>query len=95
MIKDSKHIINLEQGATSTSEVQPVAFKAKEEEKDEYTPSRLPIEASKLNNEEMALSLRAFGKSSKKGRGRTTSPVLRGCVTGVVSPVTLLLNVHI
>ena len=28
MIKDSKHIINLEQGATSTPEVQPVAFKA-------------------------------------------------------------------
>jgi hypothetical protein len=28
MIKDSKHIINLEQGTTSTIEVQPVAFKA-------------------------------------------------------------------
>jgi hypothetical protein len=27
MIKDSKHIVNLEQGATSTPEVQPVAFK--------------------------------------------------------------------
>jgi hypothetical protein len=32
MIKDSKHIVNLEQGATSTPEVQPVAFKATEEE---------------------------------------------------------------
>ena len=31
MIKDSKHIVNLEQGATSTPEVQPVAFKATEE----------------------------------------------------------------
>jgi hypothetical protein len=28
MIKGSKHIINLEQGATSTPEVQPVAFQA-------------------------------------------------------------------
>jgi hypothetical protein len=28
MIKDCKHIVNLEQGATSTPEVQPVAFKA-------------------------------------------------------------------
>jgi hypothetical protein len=28
MIKDSKHIVNLEQGATSTPEVQPVAFKS-------------------------------------------------------------------
>jgi hypothetical protein len=27
MIKDSKHIVNLEQGTTSTPEVQPVAFK--------------------------------------------------------------------
>jgi hypothetical protein len=28
MIKDSKHIFNLEQGATSALEVQPIAFKA-------------------------------------------------------------------
>jgi hypothetical protein len=33
MIKDSKHIVNLEQGATSTPEVQPVAFKATEEKR--------------------------------------------------------------
>jgi hypothetical protein len=31
MIKDSKHIINLEQCATSTPEVQPIAFKETEE----------------------------------------------------------------
>jgi hypothetical protein len=54
MIKDSKHIVNLEQGATSTPEVQPVAFKATEEKKEESTLSRLPIDASKLDNEEMA-----------------------------------------
>jgi hypothetical protein len=34
MIKDSKHIVNLEQGATSRPEVQPVAFKATEEKKE-------------------------------------------------------------
>jgi hypothetical protein len=34
MIKDSKHIVNLEQGATSTPEVQPVAFKVTEEKKE-------------------------------------------------------------
>jgi hypothetical protein len=28
MIKDSKHIVNLEQGSTSTPEVQPIALKA-------------------------------------------------------------------
>jgi hypothetical protein len=33
MIKDSKHIVNLEQGTTSTPDVQPVAFKATEENK--------------------------------------------------------------
>jgi hypothetical protein len=51
MIKYSKHIVNLEQGATSTPEVQPVAFKATEEKKEESTPSRLPIDASKLDND--------------------------------------------
>jgi hypothetical protein len=54
MIKDSKHIVNLEQGATSTPKVQPVAFKAMEEKK-KSTPSRLPIDASKLDNKDMAL----------------------------------------
>jgi hypothetical protein len=47
MIKGSKQII--EQGATSTPEVQSVAFKATEEKKEESTPSRLPIDASKLD----------------------------------------------
>jgi hypothetical protein len=34
MIKYSKHIVNLEQGATSTPEVQLVAFKSMEEKKE-------------------------------------------------------------
>jgi hypothetical protein len=56
MIKDSKHIVNLEQGATSTPEVQPVAFKSMKEKKEESTPSsRLPINASKLDNKEITL----------------------------------------
>ena len=61
MIKDSKHIVNLEQGATSTLEVQPIAFKATEEKKKESTPtSRLPIDASKLHNEDMVLIMKSF-----------------------------------
>jgi Cft2 family RNA processing exonuclease len=60
MIKDSKHIVNLEQGTTSTPEAQPIAFKAMEENKEESTPSRLPIDASKLDNEEMALTIKSF-----------------------------------
>jgi hypothetical protein len=55
MIKDSKHIVNLDQGATSMLEVQLVAFNAMEEKKEESTSSRLPIDASKLDNEEMPL----------------------------------------
>jgi hypothetical protein len=58
MIKGSKQIV--EQGATSTPEVQPVAFKATKEKKEESTSSRLPIDASKLDNEEMALIIKSF-----------------------------------
>jgi hypothetical protein len=61
MIKDSKHIVNLEQGATSTPKVQPIAFKATKEKKEDSTPtSRLPIDVSKLDNEEMVLIIKSF-----------------------------------
>jgi hypothetical protein len=70
MIKDSKHIVNFEQGATSTPEVQPVTFKATEEEKRESTPSKLPINASKLDNEEMALIIKSFHQILKQRRGK-------------------------
>jgi hypothetical protein len=74
MIKDSKHIVNLEQGATSTSEVQPVAFKATEEKKEESTSSWLPIDASKLDNEEMALIIKSFRQILKQRRGKDYKP---------------------
>jgi hypothetical protein len=77
MIKDSKHIVNLEQDATSTPEVQPQSI----------PPSS--------TTRRWLLSSRAFDKSSSKGRGRITNPDPRGCAIGVVSPVTLLQNVHI
>jgi hypothetical protein len=95
MIKDSKHIVNLEQGTTSTPEVQLVAFKAMKEKKEYSTPSRLPIDASKLDNEERALIIKSFRQILKQRRGRTTSPAPKGCATGVVSPVISLQNVHI
>jgi hypothetical protein len=76
MIKDSKHIINLEQGATSTPEVQPVAFKLMEEKKEDSTPSRLPIDASnsKLDNEEMALIIKSFRQILKQRKGKDYKP---------------------
>jgi hypothetical protein len=70
MIKDSKHIVNLEQGATSTPEVQPIAFKATKEKKEESTPSRLPIDASKLDNEEMTLIIKSFRQILKQRKGK-------------------------
>jgi hypothetical protein len=70
MIKDSKHIVNLEQGTTSTPEVQPVAFKATKEKKEESTSSRLPINASKLDNEEMSLIIKSFRQILKQRRGK-------------------------
>jgi hypothetical protein len=74
MIKDSKHIVNLEQGVTSTPEVQPIAFKAIEEKKEESTPSRLPIDASKLDNEEMVLIIKSFRQILKQRKGKDYKP---------------------
>jgi hypothetical protein len=72
MIKGSKQII--ERGATSTPEVQPVALKAMEEKKEESTSSRLPIDASKLDNEEMALIIKSFHQILKQRRGKDYKP---------------------
>jgi hypothetical protein len=75
MIKDSKHIVNLEQGTTSTLEVQPIAFKAMKEKKEESTPtSRLTIDASKLDNEEMALIIEGFQQILKQRKGKNYKP---------------------
>jgi hypothetical protein len=74
MIKDSKHIINLEKGATSILEVQPVAFKAMKEKEDESTPSRLPIDASKLDNKQMALIIKSFRQILKQRKGEDYKP---------------------
>jgi hypothetical protein len=64
MIKDSEYIVNLEQGATFTPEVQPVTFKA----------SRIPINASKLDNEKMTLIIKSFRQILKQRRGKDYKP---------------------
>jgi hypothetical protein len=74
MIKGSKQIVNLEQGGTSTPEVQPVAFKVTEENKEESTSSRLPIDASKLDNEEMALIIKSVCQILKQRKGKDYKP---------------------
>jgi hypothetical protein len=72
MIKGSKKII--EQGISSTPEMQPVTFKATEEKKEESTSSRLPIDASKLDNEEMALIIKSFCQILKQRKGKDYKP---------------------
>jgi hypothetical protein len=72
MIKGSKKII--EQGASSTPDMQPVAFKATKEKKEESTSSRLSIDASKLDNEEMALIIKSFRQILKQRRGKDYKP---------------------
>ena len=72
MIKGSKQIV--EQGGTSTPEVQPVAFKATEEKKEEATSSRLPIDASKLDNEEIVLIIKSFRQILKQRKGKNYKP---------------------
>jgi hypothetical protein len=72
MIKGSKQIV--EQGDTSTPEVQPIAFKATEENKEKSTSSRLPIDASKLDNEELALIIKSFRQILKQRKGRDYKP---------------------
>jgi hypothetical protein len=68
MIKGSKKIIELD--GPSTPKAQPVAFKATEEKKEESTSSRQPIDASKLDNEEMALIIKSFHQILKKRKGK-------------------------
>jgi hypothetical protein len=72
MIKGSKQII--ERGATSTPEVQPIAFKATKEEKKDSTLSMVPIDASKLDNEEMALIIKSFRQILKQRREKDYKP---------------------
>jgi hypothetical protein len=72
MIKGSKKII--EQGASSSPEMQQVAFKATEEKKEESTSSRLFIDASKLDNEEMTLIIKSFRQILKQRRGKDYKP---------------------
>jgi hypothetical protein len=73
MIKGSKKIIELD--GPSTPEAQPVAFKATEEKKEESTSSRQPIDASKLDNEEMTLIIKSFRQILKQRRGKDYKPL--------------------
>jgi hypothetical protein len=54
--------------------VQPVAFKATKEKKEESTPSRLPIDASKLDNEEISLIVKSFRQMVKQRKGKDYKP---------------------
>jgi hypothetical protein len=72
MIKGSKKIIELD--GPSKPEAQPVAFKATKEKKEESTSSRQPIDASKLDNKEMALIIKSFRQILKQRKGKDFKP---------------------
>jgi hypothetical protein len=86
MIKGSKHIVYLEQGDTSTPEMQPITFKATEEKKEESTSSRLPIDASKLDNEEMTLIIKSLCQILKQRRGKDYKPCSKRVCYKCVKP---------
>jgi hypothetical protein len=92
MIKGSKKII--EQDGPSTSEAQPVAFKATEEKKGSLPQVDYPSTPQSSTTRKWRSSSRASAKSSSKGGGRITSLAPRKFATSVVSPVILLQNVH-
>jgi hypothetical protein len=95
MIKDSKHIVNLEQGATSTPEVQPVALRRRKKRRGSLHQVGFQSTPPSSTTRRWHSSSRASAKSSSKGGGRTTSLAPKGCATSVVSLVILLLNVQI
>jgi hypothetical protein len=90
MIKGSNKII--EQGTTSTPEVQPVAFKATRRTKKTLHLVGSPSTPPSSTMRRWRSSSKAFTKSSSKGGGKTTSPAPRRFATNVVSPVILSLN---
>ena len=77
MIKGSKQII--ERGTTSTPEVQPVAFKATEEKKEESTSSRLPIDASKLVVVKLGVGSSLFSSVALNATGCTSGVEVPSC----------------
>jgi hypothetical protein len=88
MIKGSKQIV--EQGGTSTPEVQPVTFKARRKSLHQVGS---PLTPPSSTTRKWRLSSRVFAKSSSKGGERTINSAPRKCATSVVSPVISLLNV--
>jgi hypothetical protein len=94
MIKDSKHIVNLEQGATSTPEVQPSHSKRRKKRRRSLHQVGFQSMPPRSTMRKWHSSSRASAKSSSKGGGRTTNPAPKGCATNVVSPIILLQNVQ-
>jgi hypothetical protein len=77
MIKDSKHIVNLEQGATSTPEVQPVAFKQQKKRRSLHQVGFQSTPPS-LTTRKWRSSSRASVKSSSKGGEGLQAPLQKG-----------------
>jgi hypothetical protein len=84
MIKDSKDIVNLEQGATSTPRYNLLHSRKRKKRRKSLHQIGSQLTPPSLAMRKWLLSSRAFGKSSSKGRGRTTNPTPRGFAIDVV-----------
>jgi hypothetical protein len=93
MIKGSKQIVNLEQGSTFTPRCNLSHPKRRRRRKKSLHQVGSLSTPPSSTTRRWRSSSRAFAKSSGKGRGKTTSPVPKGCATNVVSPFILSLNV--
>jgi hypothetical protein len=78
MIKDSKHIVNLEQGATSTPEVQPSHSKRRKKKKGSLHQVGFQSTSPSWTTRRWCSSSKASAKSSNKGGGRTTNCRITG-----------------
>jgi hypothetical protein len=71
MIKGSKQFINLEQGSTSKPKVHSKRWRRRKKSLHQVGS---PIDASKLDNEEMALIIKSFRQILKQRNGKDYKP---------------------
>jgi hypothetical protein len=77
MVKGSKHIENIAHGNTFTPKPQAVSFKATKDKEETTQSNGLPIDTSKLDNEEMTLVIKSFRQIVKQRKCKDYKPYLK------------------
>jgi hypothetical protein len=94
VVKDSKHIVNLKQGATSAPEPKPITFKATEEKEETQHAKGLKSTPPSSTMRRWPSSSRTFDKSFGKEREMIKNLIPRGFAIDVVRLVITSLNVN-